>query len=151
MERRKETVKEIFTAYLLKNGYRKTPERFAILDEIYSHTGHFDADYLFKAMTAKKYRVCRATIYNTMQLLLDCHLIVRHQFNDNTVQYERVYNHGQHEHLICLKCGAVEECSDMHLKEIMKNIEGKYNFSVHHHLLYIYGLCRNCKDREEMC
>jgi Fur family transcriptional regulator, ferric uptake regulator len=63
----KEDVREIFTAYLEKNKQRKTPERYAILDEIYSHKDHFDVDALYVKMKNRNYHVSRATIYNTVR------------------------------------------------------------------------------------
>ena len=86
-----EQVEGLFEAYLEQNGHRKTPERLAILQQIYAYEGHFDVDRLYAVMENGPYRVSRATLYNTLDLLLDCNLVRRHQFGEHGAQFEKCY------------------------------------------------------------
>jgi Fur family ferric uptake transcriptional regulator len=140
----REIVKQKFTEYLTANKCRKTPERYAILDLIYTEPGHFDMDSLYKAMTNKQhFRVSRATLYNTMQLLLDCKLVLKHQFGQNLSFYERAYNNDFHHHLICTICNNIKEYKDLELKTVIQNKKIK-QFTPSHYSLYIYGVCNTC-------
>lgn len=138
----KEKVKKILTDHLEVKQLRKTAERFAILDEVYSIQGHFDIETLFVHMKNKKYQVSRATLYNTVEVLLECNLIIKHQFGKNQAMYEKAYMYRQHDHLICQDCEHVFEFCDPRLQQIQQMAGEILKFEIDRHSLTLYGKCQ---------
>ncbi|MDR1679606.1 MAG: transcriptional repressor [Prevotellaceae bacterium] len=136
-------VEENFTHYLQQQGLRKTPERYALLEYIYSKQGHWDIESLYYEFVKENLQVSRATVYNTVELLLDCNLVIKHQFgNAGSCLYEKAYNNTHH-HIICSRCKSIREFNNKVVKSIIHLLPLR-GLRVSHYSLYIYGICAKC-------
>lgn len=144
-------VRTRFLTFLKDRGQRRTPERLAILDALYATSDHIDADTLYLRLKEDNVQVSRATVYNTLDLLIESDLAVRHQFGQQQAKFERAYAYWQHDHLICEDCGEILEFCDPRLQEIQETVAEIYGFDVARHALTVYGHCRReaCPNRPD--
>ena len=143
-----EVIKDVLKKYLQEKGFRNTPERYTILEEIYNMDHHFNVDDLYLMMMQKKYHVSKATIYNTIEIFLDAGLIRKHQFGEKTLtssSYEKSYFDKQHDHLVIYKRDSDKEIEeiiefcDPRIQVIKQAIEDAFGVDVSSHSLYFYG------------
>ncbi|MDR2121073.1 MAG: transcriptional repressor [Tannerella sp.] len=137
---------KIFNEYLTRQGLRKTPERKTILDHICQIQGPFDIDTLYERMEENNFHVSKASVYDTIELLMNACLIVRHQFSKQTVRYELRSVASGHFHVICCYCGAIKEVKSDKIMRFMKDLKIA-KFSQEYCSMYVYGMCSKCKYR----
>lgn len=134
-------VEEIFQNYLRKKGHRSTPERLKVLREIYSSSKHLDADEIFMMLKQKHANVSRATVYNTLDILVECNLVSPNSFGHKHLHYERSYGYQKHHHIICEKCGRVLEFTSPRIDEELAGICKKHGFKLKRNVLQLFGEC----------
>ena len=139
-------VLRILDNYLEMNNHRKTPERYTILKAIYNSEGHFTLEELGdKLIRDYNFPVSRATLYNTLNLLMQLRLVIRHRFQGSTV-YEACYDNTSHCHQICTMCGKVTEVKSPQISDAIEATHLK-RFRKDGYTLYIYGICSTCQAK----
>ncbi|MFQ5903675.1 MAG: Fur family transcriptional regulator [Candidatus Binatia bacterium] len=137
--------KEQFEEYLSSRGLMWTPERKAILEQVFATHEHFEADDLLLRLKKENIRISRATIYRTLELLVKSRLVRKVTFGENHTHYEHTYGHKHHDHLICLKCGNVLEFTNPNIEQLQIKVCEDYDFELDSHCLQIFGLCAKCR------
>jgi len=134
----------LFRTYLASQNLKMTQERRQILDEVFSSAEHFGADELHLRFVKKRIAVSRATIYRTLEHLVQSGLVRRVYLDQKKAFYEHAYGRRHHEHMICLSCGKVIEFSDDPLEQRQDKVCKELRFKPLRHSLRIVGLCADC-------
>ena len=113
-----------------------------ILESAQSH--HFSAEMIYKALLDQGEDVGLATVYRVLTQFETAGLVTRHNFEGGHAVYE-LADGEHHDHLVCVKCGNVEEFVDELIEAQQKKIASSYGFKMTDHSLNIYGLCKNCQ------
>ncbi len=140
------TPKEKFREFLVTKKMRLTREREIIVDEVFSDHEHFDAEEMVNRLSRRKdsTRVSRSTVYRTLSQLEEAGLLRRVARNNDREIYEHDYGYPQHDHLICKKCGSLEEFHNEQIADLIKLIADQSTFLLEGHRLEVYGICREC-------
>lgn len=131
-----------FKVFLKSGKHRITPERFEVLDYAIESGNHFTADDLYLEMKNGKSNVSRATVYNSLELLVKCEMLAKRYFGENKTFYESSFNRTNHVHLICKECGEIIESDNKKVVELVNSIAKKNNFNNESFQFNIFGECK---------
>ena len=134
-----------FESFLRSRQLKLTGERHELLAEVFAQSQHFDADQLHMTVRAKGKAISRATVYRTLDLLVQCGLVRKSSFGDQHAHYEAVRSDEHHDHLICLNCDAIIEFYRPDLEKLQDTICAEHGFKPLHHSHQIFGLCKACR------
>ena len=136
---------ETFAKYLKTRKLKFTRERKAVLQEMFLNRGHLEAEELLYKLRRKKKGASRATVYRTLELLVDSGMVRKVNLGHGHSHYELVVDHPHHEHMICLDCGKVIEFSDKKVEEASNKLCQKQRFKHSSHLFEVFGYCDKCR------
>lgn len=140
---------QTLSEYIVANKLRKTKEREDILTFIHTHPGHWEADELYSMMQDEGSAISRMSVFNTLELLVKCQLVICHHFDNGAAKYEKLTPNTRHFHRICTQCGNIKEFTDKKLHRILAK-KGFAAFSPTYYNFYIYGLCKKCQTTNNL-
>ena len=141
------TVEEYFRYYLKEKGLKFTPEREEILETVFSLHKHFDVEELYDILRARGKNISRATIYRTIPLLKESHLIQETLHCTGNTKYEHIYGHEHHDHLICVECGRFIEAMNPQIEKLQKKLANDHGFTLLRHKMHLFGMCKKCRGK----
>lgn len=130
---------------LRKAGLKVTLPRVKILQLLEnSETRHLSAEDVYKALIDADEDVGLATVYRVLTQFEAAGLVERHHFEGGHSVFElQTVDH--HDHLVCSKCGDIEEFYDEVIETQQEKIAAKFGFEITDHSLYLYGICKKCQ------
>ncbi|MCB1042694.1 MAG: transcriptional repressor [Acidobacteria bacterium] len=147
-----EELEERFKEYLYKHNGKFTHERMAVLRIIYEDDEHLSVDAILQIARDRDLSVSRATVYRTLDLLVQSGLAKKHQFDGHETVFEAALKEGHHDHIVCVDCNKITEFFDGDLERIQNEILSKYGLVMVKHTHQLYGRCirPNCPEKEAL-
>ncbi len=148
MEARIEKIKQQMQA----QSYKLTPQREATVRVLLENEqDHLSAEDVFMLVKDKSPEIGLATVYRTLELLSEMHVVEKMNFGDGVARYDLRYDntHHHHHHLICVQCGSVEEIKEDWLVSLEERLAEDHNFKVVDHRLDFQGICSACQEKNK--
>lgn len=140
-----ETGVDRFRSYLRRTDHPVTPQRIRVAEMLFGTHDHISADEIMVRLRNEGDPVGKATVYRTLDLLVEAGLIREHDFGEGFRRYEPRPTRPRHEHLVCTGCGKVIEFQDDAIERLEREVAALHGFEPSHHRLEIYGRCEECR------
>lgn len=134
-----------FAKYISEKGLKSTIQRDEIVNTFLKVKGHISIEDLHHSVREKNPKIGYTTVYRTLKLLTESGLAHERQFGDGQARYEAVTTEKHHDHLICLKCGAIVEFENRKIEKLQDEVARQQGFEVKNHKLELYGYCKKCR------
>ena len=140
---------EILKSFLRENKLRFTSQRQTILEVFLDHEGHAEVDDLFQIIREIDPTIGIATVYRTMNILVECGLARENTLSKGQKTFEKLYHQSHHDHLICTQCDKIVEFEHPLIEQYQLEISQNHGFTLRQHKMEIYGICRDCQKKGE--
>ncbi|MGX7152847.1 ferric iron uptake transcriptional regulator [Enterococcus sulfureus] len=132
------------------SGFKLTPQREAtVLVLLENEKEHLSAEEIYFFVKKKSPEIGLATVYRTLEILTELHVVNKVSFNDGVARYDLRKEGAEHfhHHLLCLECGNIEEIEEDLLGSVEEVVEDRYRFIVKDHRLTFHGICYECQEK----
>ncbi|AIQ13589.1 ferric iron uptake transcriptional regulator [Paenibacillus durus] len=135
---------------LQSQGYKLTPQREATVRVLLENEDdHLSAEDVFMLVKEKAPEIGLATVYRTLELLSELHIVEKINFGDGVARYDLRTDTSKHHHhhMICVQCGSMDEIREDWLAPLEEKLYKEFNFSVIDHRLDFHGICYRCREK----
>ena len=137
--------RERLAVFIASRKLKTTKQRDVILEIFFDVPGHLSIEEIVEHARINGHKVGPATVYRTMKLLTEAGIASARHFESGT-RYEAAFDRHHHDHLICVRCGDIEEFENERIEELQDRVARDHGFVVTHHKLELYGYCRTCRE-----
>src|SRR6187455_2880783 len=129
---------------LKPDGGKRSSKREQIVNVFLRQEGHLSADDLVDVIRREDQRISRATVYRTLQWMVDAGIARKVDFGEGRFRFEHSYRHPRHFHLICKSCNQSFEFLSSDIETLVEEVAAARHFSARQSVLQIYGTCEAC-------
>jgi Fur family ferric uptake transcriptional regulator len=138
--------KKIFEEFIAEKGLKSTRQRDIILEAFLSSERHLSIEELYLQLRDAHPTIGYATVYRTLKLFAESGIAREFQFGDGQTRYEHVVAGEHHDHLVCVRCGAISEFTNDVVEAIQNEVAASHGFIIQYHKMELYGLCSACQE-----